>query len=299
MVEHLAFEWGGKTVRIGMDRQGSGPTLLLLPALSSISTRREMRPLQERLSSSYTTVAVDWPGFGNEPRPAVAWQPETYRAFLKHVLAHVVRAPFATVAAGHGAGYLLAQAAEAPGSAGHLCLIAPTWRGPLPTMMNGKRPAFRWLARAVDVPLLGQAFYRLNVSQPVIRKMVSGHVYDDPTWLTDTRLAEKRAVTSAPGARHSSFRFVAGELDPMPSRSAFLYAAEQVPDPMLVVYGANTPRRSKSEMEVLAALKNVRAVQLSVGKLSIHEEFPDLVAGAIRSFLERDPRQEVARSAPS
>src|SRR5215212_2803270 len=88
---------------------------------------------------------------------------------------------------------------EAPGSAGHLCLIAPTWRGPLPTMMNGKRPAFRWLARAVDVPLLGQAFYRLNVSQPVIRKMVSGHVYDDPTWLTDTRLAEKRAVTSAPG----------------------------------------------------------------------------------------------------
>ena len=85
----------------------------------------------------------------------------------------------------------------------------------------------------------------------------------------------------------------------MPSRSAFLYAAEQVPDPMLVVYGANTPRRSKGEMEVLAALKNVRAVQLSVGKLSIHEEFPDLVAGAIRSFLERDPRQEVARSAPS
>src|SRR4051794_6333850 len=105
MVEHFAFEWGGNTVRIGMDRQGSGPTLLLLPALSSISTRREMRPLQERLSSSYTTVAVDWPGFGNEPRPAVAWQPETYRAFLKHVLAHVVRAPFATVAAGHGAGY--------------------------------------------------------------------------------------------------------------------------------------------------------------------------------------------------
>ena len=37
--------------------------------------------------------------------------------------------------------------------------------------------------------------------------------------------------------------------------SAFLYAAEQVPDPMLVVYGANTPRRSKGEMEVLAALK--------------------------------------------
>ena len=115
MVEHLAFAWDGKTVRIGLERQGSGPTLLLLPALSSISTRGEMRPLQERLSSSFATVAVDWPGFGDEPRPAVAWRPETYRAFLRHVLTQVVVAPFATVAAGHGAGYLLAQAAEAPG----------------------------------------------------------------------------------------------------------------------------------------------------------------------------------------
>jgi pimeloyl-ACP methyl ester carboxylesterase len=296
-VEHLAFAWDRKTVRIGIERQGSGPTLLLLPALSSISTRGEMRPLQERLSSAYATIAVDWPGFGDEPRPAVAWRPETYRAFLRHVLAQVVVAPFATVAAGHSAGYLLAQAAEAPGSAGRLCLIAPTWRGPLPTMMNGKRAAFRWLARAVDVPLLGQAFYRLNVSQPVIRRMVSGHVYDDPTWLTDARLAHKRAVTSAPGARHSSFRFVAGALDPMPSRSAFLQAAERVSDPMLVVYGANTPRRSKAEMDALAALKNVRAVRLSVGKLSAHEEFPDLVAGAIQSFLELDSCQEVDRSA--
>ena len=31
---------------IGLDRLGEGPTVLLLPALSSISTRHEMRPLQ-------------------------------------------------------------------------------------------------------------------------------------------------------------------------------------------------------------------------------------------------------------
>src|SRR5690349_4122942 len=116
MVDHLEFEWGGKTVRIGTERHGSGPTILLLPALSSISTRGEMRPLQERLSSAFTTIALDWPGFGDEPRPAVAWEPDTYRAFLKHVLTQVVRSPFATVVAGHGAGYLLAQAAQSPGS---------------------------------------------------------------------------------------------------------------------------------------------------------------------------------------
>ena len=58
-------------------------------------------------------------------------------------------------------------------------------------MMNGKRAVLRWLARAVDVPLLGQAFYRLNVTQPVIRTMVSGHVYDDPAWLTDARFRQR------------------------------------------------------------------------------------------------------------
>jgi pimeloyl-ACP methyl ester carboxylesterase len=285
MIEHFAFEWSGKTIRIGTERRGSGPTLLLLPALSSISTRGEMRPLQELLSSSYTTVALDWPGFGDEPRPAVAWRPDAFRAFLRRVLTRL-DAPFATVAAGHGAGYLLAQAAAAPGSAGRLCLIAPTWRGPLPTLMNGRREAFRWLSRAVDLPLLGQALYRLNVSKPVIRMMASGHVYDNPKWLTGQRLAEKIAVTSAAGARQSSFRFVTGELDPMSDRSEFLHVAEQVLDPMLVVYGANTPKRSKAEMETLAALKSIRSVQLSVGKLSVHEEYPALVAGAIRSFLE-------------
>ena len=60
---------------------------------------------------------------------------------------------------------------------------------------------------------------------------------------------------------------------------------------MLVIYGANTPRRSKAEMEAFAALKNVEVVRLSIGKLSVHEEFPDLVAGAIRSFLDTTPHE--------
>ena len=85
----------------------------------------------------------------------------------------------------------------------------------------------------------------------------------------------------------------------MPSRSAFLYAAEQVPDPMLVVYGANTPRRSKGEMEVLAALKNVRTVQFSVGKLSIHEESPTSLQAQYGRFWSVTLAKRSARSAPS
>ena len=63
--DHIVWNWKSQAVRVGVDRLGVGPTVLLLPALSSISTRREMRPLQERLASNFTTVAVDWPGFGS------------------------------------------------------------------------------------------------------------------------------------------------------------------------------------------------------------------------------------------
>ena len=43
------------------------------------------------------------------------------------------------------------------------CLIAPTWRGPLPTMMGGKRKLGEWIARVGIPPVLGQLLYRLNV----------------------------------------------------------------------------------------------------------------------------------------
>ena len=59
--DYLAWNWKGKAIRVGYDLLGKGPTLLLLPALSSISTRHEMRPLQERLASAFSTITIDWP----------------------------------------------------------------------------------------------------------------------------------------------------------------------------------------------------------------------------------------------
>ena len=66
----IIWSWEGHEVRVGYDRLGVGPLVLLLPALSSISTRREMRPLQERLASDFATVAIDWPGFWRPAPPA-------------------------------------------------------------------------------------------------------------------------------------------------------------------------------------------------------------------------------------
>src|SRR4051794_20267014 len=81
-----------------------------------------MRPLAERLAPGFATVTVDWPGFGDRPRPRVDWRPEAYAAFLAHLPGHVIRHHHATVAAGHAAGYVLARAATLPGSMGRLCL---------------------------------------------------------------------------------------------------------------------------------------------------------------------------------
>jgi len=283
--DHIEWSWQGAAVRLGVTCMGAGPTILMLPALSSISTRGEMRPLQERFASAFTTVAIDWPGFGDAPRPAIRWQPDAYRAFLADVMKHAVERPFATIAAGHAAGYCLGAARARPGVTGRLCLIAPTWRGPLPTMLGKRRKAFGRIARAGDLPVVGDLLYRLNVNPFTVRMMALGHVYRDPAALPERLLAEKLAVTRAAGARHASIRFVVGELDPMTSREEFLDAAKRVPEPILLVYGADTPAKSKAEMAALAALPNVRAVLLPVGKLAVHEEFADEVAAALRAFF--------------
>lgn len=281
----IDWSWQGQSLRLGVTRMGAGPTLLLLPALSSISTREEMRPLQGLLSASYATVSIDWPGFGDLPRPSVDWRPEAYRAFLAYILAEIAPNPRATIAVGHGAAYAVQQAGAAPGSAGALCLIAPTWRGPLPTMSRRTPASFEWFAQLVDAPGIGALVYALNVNPPVVRMMARGHVYGDPTFLTPARLAEKLKVTRAPGARHASVRFVTGLLDPAADRTAFLAAAARVRDPMLLLYGAATPRKSRAEMEALATLPNVATHVLPRGKLAVQEEDPDAVAAAIDEFL--------------
>jgi pimeloyl-ACP methyl ester carboxylesterase len=283
--DQLAWTWHNETVALGLDRYGQGAPVLLLAALSSISTRREMRPLQGRLSARYRTIAVDWPGFGDQPRPPLDWTPEAYSAFLSFLLNSIMPHPHAIVAAGHAATYALKQMAGQPGSAGRLVLIAPTWRGPLPTMMSGHRPFFDRLRRLVDHPIIGPLVYRLNVNRPVVRRIGAGHVYSDAKFLDSDRLAEKLKVVRAPGARFSSVRFVSGRLDPARSSEEFLDHARRAGVPILVVYGAETPSRSRAEIEALASIPVVRSIVLPRGKLSIHEEFPDATFEAIAPFL--------------
>ncbi|MCX8253306.1 hypothetical protein RHAL1_03842 [Beijerinckiaceae bacterium RH AL1] len=282
----ISFPVDGGAVSLGLDELGEGPRVLLLPAMSSISTRREMVPLMERLSARFHAMTVDWPGFGDRERPRADWSPAVLTAFLDRVLhEHAAGAVRAIVAAGHAAPYALAAVARKPGVTERLVLVAPTWRGPFPTMMRGQRPWFARACAAVDHPLLGPAFYGLNVSKPVIDRMVREHVYSDPAWLAGERYFDKLAVTRAAGARHASVRFVTGALDLVDSRDGFLDLARKAAVPILVVYGAETPRRSLAEIEAMEGVENVRLERLPRGKLAVHEEFPDKVAALVAPFI--------------
>ena len=53
----------------------------------------------------------------------------------------------------------------------------------------------------------------------------------------------------------------------------------------MVIYGSETPPRSRAEIEALAALPGIRSIRLPRGKLSVHEGFPDATVEAITPFL--------------
>ena len=281
----IRWSWQEQTVTLGIDEAGEGPPILLLPALSSISTRREMHPLMQRLAATFHVIAPDWPGFGDQARPAIAWTPDALSAFLDHLVRQKLPSLHGTIAAGHAAAYALHFAAQHDGDLGRLALLAPTWRGPLPTMAGGDRLLFHAIRHAIGLPVLGPLLYRVNVNRFVVRMMVAGHVYSGKGALTGDRLTQKRAVIGAPGARYGSAAFVTGRLDRITSRADFLELARQMGGSLLVIYGAETPFKSRAEMEALAALPGVRSAVTPDGKLGFYEEFPDSLFPTLAALL--------------
>jgi pimeloyl-ACP methyl ester carboxylesterase len=66
------------------------------------------------------------------------------------------------------------------------------------------------------------------------------------------------------------------------SRAELLDRVRKADKPTVVIYRNETQPRLRAEIEALGDLPNVRVERLPKGKLSIHEEFPDFVAPAIK-----------------
>jgi pimeloyl-ACP methyl ester carboxylesterase len=262
-----------------------GPDALLLPALSSISARGEMRPLARLLTSRFRCVIPDWPGFGDHPREAVALSPDAMRRFLEEFINQNLRSPAIGIAAGHAATYLIQAAPHHPGRFSHLVLIAPTWRGPLPTMLGETRRGLcHAIRRAIEWPIAGEVLYRLNVSRPVVASMLRSHVYADAHKVTPQVIAAKLAITRHSRARFATAAFVTGALDPVRSRDEFLRLFEASLPPILMLRPRNTRPRSAAEMDALSATGRVTTVT-TAGALAAYEEEPEALGRAIADFL--------------
>ena len=273
----------GHAVPTPCDRVGSGADVLLLPALSTIASRAEMAGLAARLAADHRCLIPDWPGFGAHPRSRLPLNPAIFHAYLDALLA-AAPGPYAIgVGAGHAAAYLVAAARRHPKAFARLVLVAPTWRGPLPTVMGPERQGlFAAIRRAVEAPLLGDALYALNIRPKVIGRMMRAHVYGDAAHVTDALIAEKTAITRQRGARFGTAAFVTGGLDPVPARDAFLGLFGDGVPPVRVLRPSRAPRRSAAEMDALVASGRVEGRTVP-GALSPHEEYPDAIAEAIRA----------------
>ena len=272
-----------------------GLPVLLLPAFSTVSSREEMRPLAEHLAArGCSCMLVDWPGFGDSMRGRLGFGPRLYHHFLADFAIAVVPKGTAVVAAGHAAFYALALARDRPGVWSHAVLLAPTWRGPLPTAMGEHPRAYAWARRLIGTPVIGEALYRLNTLRSVIGLMYRRHVYSEASRVTPALVAKKQHVARRPGARFGSVAFVTGHLDPISDSAAFHALFDPPPVPILVLCGNATPPRSKAEMVVLAGRSGID-LRWMPGALGVHEECAQAIADTVIHFVSASPAEPIGR----
>lgn len=273
------WQWQNHTVNVATETLGYGPSVLLLPAFSTVSTRAELAALAQALAPHFQVTLLDWPGFGESDRPALSYQPDFYRQFLRTFVRDTFSQEVAVVAAGHAAGYALDLQ-----SWSRMILIAPTWRGPL-AVMGAPMAMCRGIRQLVSAPVIGSALYGLNTRPGFLKWMYRRHVFVDETQLTAEFMAQKYQNTQQPGARYAPAAFVTGGLDPVDEREKFLAGLAQQPAPVMVIVAKQAPPSSKAEMEAMIKLPNIQAAHLP-GSLGMAEEFGDEIAPTILPFLQ-------------
>jgi pimeloyl-ACP methyl ester carboxylesterase len=284
VVQEYLWSWKNQQIRVVYEVLGQGSPLLLLPAFSTVSTRQEMAELAKLFAPYFQVVALDWPGFGESSRPNIDYVPAVYQQFLENFIKHAFNSPISILAAGHSAAYVLKLAVKEPSLFSRLLLVAPTWRGPLPSM--GANPQLANIVKEiVRTPILGQGLYKLNTLPSFLEFMYRRHVFADETKLTDDFIQHKWQTTKKSGARFGSAAFVTGTLDAVNSQADFLGLAQKLSVALMIVIGESTPEKSRAEMDALKALSGVKSVILP-GTLGMHEEYAQKIFEASLPFLK-------------
>lgn len=145
--------------------------------------------------------------------------------------------------------------------------------GPLPTAVGPRPRTYQLVRSPIRAPVVGEALYCLNTLDAIIGLMYQRHVYAEPARVTTSFVSAKRAVARQHLARFASSAFVTGALDPVADQDTFLALAKPLPAPLLLIYGAATPPKSRVEMQVFARVAGVESCMIA-GSLGLNEEQP-------------------------
>ena len=115
--EYLYITLASKEVRLTIEKLGNNTKeiWLLLPALSTVSSRSEWYPLAESIGQKAQLISFDWPGFGDSDRPKIKYDASTLSAVLRAVLDNLESRgidQIRLIAAGHSASIALSIAKE-------------------------------------------------------------------------------------------------------------------------------------------------------------------------------------------
>lgn len=290
----LSWQWEGQVLRVVYEVLGQGEPILLLPAFSSVSSRLEMAELAQRLATGYQVYVLDWLGFGQSDRPAIDYAPKVYRALLRDFVQRVFDRPVVVMAAGHTAGYVMQLAQEQTQYWQWIVLLAPTWRGPLPTMMarmqvqdQTKRGWFKVVQGLVNSPVLGQLLYWANTTQGFLGWMYGRHVFVDRERITRSLLQVKQGLSRQKNGRFAVAAFVTGALDPLRDRESWLRLFQPMGIPVLLVIGEQMPPKSRAEAEVVAHFGGAAQVLRMPGTLGLAEEYASELGAQVEPFLAK------------
>ena len=272
--------WRGH--RIAYTRHGEGTPVLLVHGIYAGASSFEWRHTIPALAEQHSVFAVDLLGFGRSDRPSVSYTPGLYQALLGEVVARVVRESCGVVASSLSGAQLIALAARDPRHIASIALIAPTGvahrREPVAT---GNAAARTFLG----APIVGNTIYNRLTSPASMRDHLE-NVYADDRLVTPALVEGYVRMARQPGGKHAVAAFLSGRLN-VDVRAAL----RRVRQPTLLLWGDLARQNPVEHAHAFRVIKHDLEWTLiqEAGDLP-HDERPNEVNTALRSFLERARR---------
>eukprot|EP00127_Corallochytrium_limacisporum_P006858 Clim_evm73s236 gene=Clim_evmTU73s236 len=303
----LIYEWNDQ-VNVRGESNGqnlqeeealAGPfEFIAFPALSTISTHTEMRPLTSLLASKLPGLrflTIDWPAFGSSEfkmpdRTATKdyFTPATYSDFMADILSDssVATDQVNLILGGHSWTFFakaLMNDPELHNKVNEVYLLSPTYQAPL-VVASGSSDSMlsRVFRGSLRSSIMGPLLWKMFTSKKFLRKNMNAHVYTKQE-TTERVLQEKEATTEH--TRLVVGSYVSGELDAIKTPED-LHNLQHVlvdldPKPR-ILYGEATPHKSMAKIQRLAQrISNKSITKECPGALLFYEEFPDAVASWI------------------